>query len=387
MRSQKMTSRERVLAALKREPVDYAPCSPGFNPLHEKSRIGRTYQFPWGPSAREQIEYLINELGLDPVVNVGLGGSQMSPGVSSKVWMEDNVIHKVYSTPAGDVEAAVEYDDRWPHGYDIPFYSDFLPAHYTKPWIETEQDLDCFRHILQPVDYAPRREAIRFSFNEAKRLLADKWNLATRAGCGTGLTGALQLFGPTQLCMMTLDNPDLVHGYLDIEHQVSLRNLEIAADLGVDIVTRNGFYETSDFYSPAMLEEFLYDRLQAEIALAHQGGLLVTYLVHTGVMPMLDYLRRLDFDCLDSIGLGFHGVDLEKIRDSQEDTKSFWIGPDNTHHTNADDPEVMREVVRQVFRALGTTGVVLGSCPSIHGPNPWENTLAMVDEWKKLRGG
>ncbi len=381
-----MTSRERILAALKREPVDYVPCSPAFNALHEKLRIGRKYQFPWGPSAREQIEYLVGELGIDPVVNVGLGGYQSGPGVSSRVWMEDNIIHKVYSTPAGEVEAAVKYDERWPLGFDVPFYSDFLPAHGVKFWIEDEHDLECFQHIIQPLDYEPRREAIRFGFNEAKQL-ADKWGLATRASGGLGLTGALHLFGPTQLCMKTLENPELVDAYLEIDFRVNMRNLEIAADLGVDMITRNGFYESSDFYSPAMLERFLFDRLQAENALAHQAGILVTYTAHTGVMPMLDYLRKLDFDCLDSIGLGFHGVDLERIRDSQEGKKSFWIGPDNTHHTNADDPEVVREVVRYVFEVLGATGLVLGACPSVHGPNPWENTLAMVDEWKKLRAG
>lgn len=382
----KMTSRERILAALQRQPVDYVPCSPTFNPLHEKLRIGYRYQFPWGPSQREQIEYLVTEFGLDPVVQAGLGGHQSSPGVSSRVWMDGDILHKAYSTPAGEVQASIKYDERWPHGFDVPFYSDFLPAHAVEFWIETEQDLECFRHILQPVDYAPRREAIRFAFAEAKRL-ADRFGLATRASAGSGLTGALQLFGPSQLCMKTLEQPELVDGYLELEHQVTLRNLEIGADLGVDIVTRNGFYESSDFYSPAMLERFLFDRLQAETDLAHQGGMLVTYTAHSGVMPMLDYLRRLKFDCLNSIGLGFHGVDLERIRDSQEGSKSFWIGPDNTHHTNASDPEVVRQVVRHVFELLGTRGLILGACPSIHGINPWENTLALVDEWKKLRAG
>lgn len=387
MATAEMTSRERLLAAIRREPVDYVPCTPGFNPLNEKMRVGRGYEFPWGPSNRERIEYCVNVLGIDPLIDVGLGGSQSSPGVSSQVWMEDDILHKAYSTPAGEVEAAIRYDERWPHSFDIPFYSDFLPAHGVKSWIEGEQDLECFRHIMQPLDAEANLDAVRFRFNEAKTQLADKWRLATRASCGTGLTGGLHVFGPSQLCMMMIENPGLVHGYLDMEHEINLRNLEIAADLGVDIVHRNGFYETCDFYSPAMLEEFLFEKLQAEAKLAHEGGMVMTYTAHTGVMPMLDYLRRLDLDCIDSIGLGFHGIDLEVIRDALEGTKSFITGPDNTHHTNAEDPQVVRDVVRHVFEVLGTTGLVLGACPSIHGPNPWANTVAMVDEWKKLRAG
>ena len=37
---------------------------------------------------------------------------------------------------------------------------------------------------------------------------------------GKGLTGALQLFGASQLCMMTIDNPGLVDAYLDHEHRI-----------------------------------------------------------------------------------------------------------------------------------------------------------------------
>ena len=46
-----MTSRERVLAALRREPVDYVPCVCGFNPLSAVQRKGRTWNFPWRPEA------------------------------------------------------------------------------------------------------------------------------------------------------------------------------------------------------------------------------------------------------------------------------------------------------------------------------------------------
>ncbi len=386
MQAGQMTSRERVLAALRCEPVDYAPCTPTFCDMQVHQRLGLPYQFPWGPSQAERLQYCVSQLGVDPVVEVSLAGAQPAPEVSSKVWIEGNIIHKVYATAAGDVEAAIRYDENWPHGFDIPLYSDFNPSYATKFWIQDEHDLECFRHILQPVDDLQRLEATRFYFNEARRL-ADRWNLATRASCGLGLTGALPLFGPTQLCMMTVDNPALVDEYLEIEHQVNLRNLEIAAELGADIITRNGFYETGDFYSPVMLHDFLYDRLQAEIALAHQGGIAITYTVHTGIMPMLDYLRGLDFDCLNSVAVGFPGVDLEAIRDSQQGTKSFWTGPNDTDHTQAKDPEIVREVVREVFGVFGTTGLLLTPCNCMHSMHPWANFLAMVDEWQKLRAG
>ena len=61
-----MTSCQRVIAAIKRQDVDYVPFVGSFNPLAEQLRVGSRYQFPWGPSEREKCEYCIDELGIDP---------------------------------------------------------------------------------------------------------------------------------------------------------------------------------------------------------------------------------------------------------------------------------------------------------------------------------
>ena len=71
-------------------------------------------------------------------------------------------------------------------------------------------------------------------------------------------------------------------------------------------------------------------------------------------MPMLDYLKGLDFDAILHLDIAFDGHDIEKV-------------------------------VREVFRVFGNTGLLITACPSAHSIMPWENTLAMVDEWKKLR--
>ncbi len=379
-----MTSRERVMAALKRESVDYVPCSPFFNPLHEVQRIGYGYQFPWRPSQREQIEYSVRRLGVDPIVNCSISAYTPAKTVSSKVWLENSIIHKIWSTPAGDLHAAVRYDHFWPHGIDIPFFSDFNIGHFIEPWLESEQDLDCLRYILRPLENRSSVKQWRSHYNESKSL-ADRWQLPTMISIGMGMTGAMHLFGAEQLCMMTLDNPSLVDSYLELEHQLNLRSIEIATDFGVDIVRRNGFYETADFYSPDMLEKFLAERLREEIEAVHQAGKVIGYTIHTGIMPMLSYLKKLDFDCLMHIDIAFHGVDLNAIRDSQEGRKSFWLGPSGTYHMWSQDPETVRSAVREVFRVFGRRGLLLTPCPSAHSIMPWENTLAMIDEWRKLR--
>ncbi|HUT92451.1 MAG TPA: uroporphyrinogen decarboxylase family protein [Thermoguttaceae bacterium] len=390
----RLSERERLLAAVRGQPVDYVPCAPFFNPLTPEQRLGRRWQFPFGPSEKEMAEYCVNVLGVGPPVALPIGDYQANffmslyyrphPEVTWRAWVEDGQIHKVYRTPAGEIRASVRYDEKWPHGLDVPFWSDFTIGHFTRPWLETEQDLECLRYVLRPLDDKDELDRVRFECAEMKAV-ADRLGLATIAHVGMGLTGAMQLCGAERICMMTLEQPDLVKAYLGLDHQRNMRHMEIACELGADVIRRNGFYETCDFYSPRMLDEFLGPFLREEIAAVHAAGKPIGYTVNTGVMPMLDYLASLDFDCLLHLDMAVEGVDLAKIRDAMAGRKSFWMGPSSVHHMTGDDPELPRRALRRVFDVFGKQGLIVTPSPSVHSIMPWDNFLAMVDEWKKLR--
>ena len=378
-----MTPRERVLAAMRSGEVDYVPCVPWFNPLFAPQRIGYAFQFPFGPSQRERCEYIVNELGCDAFVNTGIPNVNPAPGVAARVWMEGDVIHKVWTTPAGELSAAVRYDEKWPCGFDIPFFSDFLIGHSVKHWLETEQDVESLRHIIRAPEDEAALARLRFEFIEHRRL-AERLQLPTWASCGYGLTGAQHLMGPTELCLAAAERPELVHAYLQLEHEVNLKLLALAAELGVDVICRNGFYETADFYSPAMLEKFLGRRLRAEAAAARAAGLVTTYTINTGLMPIRDYLATIEFDCFNSVDIGFHDFDLATFVASQPERRAYEIGPSGVYHVWI-SAEATRAAVRKCFEVIGKRGLLIRQCPSAHSIMPWENTLAMVDEWKKLR--
>jgi hypothetical protein len=380
-----MTSRQRVLAALRREEVDYVPCCMSFNPLAETLRRGYDWNFPWAmdASVEDMLEIQVGSLGLDQIVGVPVDLIRPAEGVESRCWMEGDILHKAWTTPAGELHAAVRRTDEWPHGEEIPFYSDFNVGHYVEPWITSEADLACFREILRLDDSADTRAAASEQAEEGLRL-ADRFGLARLALIGKGLTGAQQLFGVTDLCMATLDNPALVHAYMDHEHTINLRHIELAAELGVDVTRRNGFYETADFYSPQMLEEFVGPRVRGEADLAQSLGMRSSYTVHTGVMPILDYLAGLTVDSFFGVDLAFKGADPARIRDALCENHSIWTGPSSTYHL-WQGPEATRQAVREVFEVFGKRGLILSPCVSAHSIMPWQSTLAMIDEWKTLR--
>jgi len=380
-----MTSRERLLAALGREDVDHIPCCAAFNPLTAVQRRGHTWGFPWpeDASADERIAYQVEELGLDQVVGVGIDLCRPAAGVECRTWIEGEVLHQAYSTPAGDLHASVQYSELWPCGEHIPFYSDFNIGHFIEPWIQNEADLACLAQVRQLSDERAVLDGVRTGFATAKTL-ADRYGLATLASAGSGLTGAQQLFGAEALCLMTLDQPGLVEAYVDYEHQINLRTLEVLGDLGVDMVRRNGFYETADFYGPAMLEHFLGTPLRREAKVAREAGMHMSYTVHTGVMAILDYLASLTMDSLFGIDPVFKGVDLPSLHDELASATGLWIGPSSTYHL-WEGPDATRQAVRDIFEAFRSPGFVLAPCVSAHSIMPWESSLAMIDEWQKLR--
>ena len=61
------------------------------------------------------------------------------------------------------------------------------------------------------------------------------------------------------------------------------------------------------------------------------------------------------------------------------------IGPGSTYHIWKDDPELTRGAVRQCFEVFGRRGLIITPCVSVHSIMLWQNALAMIDEWKKLR--
>jgi len=379
----RMTSGERILAAMRRQPVDYVPCAPLMNFQPEDQRWGKRWQFPFGPSNRETLDYMVGELGADQLVHTGIGYYPES-GVTSRVWMDGDIIHKAWTTPSGVLHAAVRHDERWLPGLDVPFIHDYNPSHFVEPWIKTTQHVDCLSHILLP----PRRDdelaQLRFQFAEHRRL-ADRYQVPVCAGLGSGLTGAVSMFGPTAAAMFSVAEPDLTDAYLEVDHQYNLKIMELALDLGADIIRRNGFYESCDLYSPDALQRFLGERLRREAALTRSVGKLFGYTILSGYAPIAGWLATLGIDSLFCPDVVLRGGNGPALFSALGGTASFWTGPSDTIHMPYERPDKVRQAVRRVFEVFGKTGLIVTPCSSAKAVFPWENVLAMIDEWKKWR--
>ena len=377
-----MTSRERVKGALLRQDVDYVPCSCFFS----GSLAGP--QYTWEGRA-DSLDRIVNGLGLDGFVVVGVGHST-HPDVTSRTWTEGHsedgwpILHKEVGTPSGPLTASVKVTEDWPHGDDIPLNSDWNVSRFVKPWLETMEDVERYRYLqMPPTDATISAARERFA---AQKKTADEYGVLTYAGCGMGLTSGLQLFGPEQGVFLSMDRPDVVERFLQIEHESNLARASVLAELGVDVICRNGFYETMDFWSPSQIKQLLVPLLKKEIEAMGAGDAAVIYTVCTGIMPMLDILADLDFDAYISIEPVLTGQDMKAVAAALCDRHAIWGGLSGPIHIGEGTPEGVRQAVRDAFETFGPRGLVLSAVPSTRAHWPWENSLAMFEEWRALRG-
>jgi hypothetical protein len=216
-------------------------------------------------------------------------------------------------------------------------------------------------------------------------MLADRYPVALSVSAGLGLTGAVLMFGPAEVAVRCVTEPDLVDAYLDVDHQYNLKIIALALDLGVDIVKRNGFYESCDLFSPALLNRFLGDRLSHEAALVHSAGKLFGYTLLSGYVPIVDWLASVGIDSLFCPDVFLRGGNARLLADTMGATTSFWTGPSDTIHMPYERPDEVRKAVRHVFEVFGTIGLIITPCSTSKAVFPWENVLAMIDEWMVLR--
>ena len=295
-----MGSRDRLLAAMRREAVDYVPLQVPFAPLLPGVRklpaIGPEH-LRWHDEPGRLRTF--DMLGIDKSVDVHSGFSR-SPEVRERVWQtqEDGspypLLHKEFQTPAGPLSAVIKRTDDWPWGDDIPFCDDFSPSRYAKPWITDLEDVERLRYVLQPARGAERDGAAQ-SYRKA-RALGQAYDAIVGAGGCTGLDFVCWLCGFEQAVLFALEQPAIVDGLLDLAANIYLPNVELLCELGVDYIERRGWYESADYWSPALYRRFARPLLEREVALVHGFGRPVNYIMQSGIMPLLPQLAEIPFD-------------------------------------------------------------------------------------------
>ncbi|MDI7274651.1 MAG: hypothetical protein QME94_01595, partial [Anaerolineae bacterium] len=154
-----LTSRERMLRAMRHEEVDHVPCAfMSFTAL--RGRCQDAYEL-----CQQELA-----MGLDSWLMVPSSWRNQRPNhpdlrglpvrwpasVQTRLWLEEAagddcpILHKEYHTPAGVLTTRVKKTADWPHGNFVPFLDDYQIPRAIKPLVTCRADLEPLRTMLQP---------------------------------------------------------------------------------------------------------------------------------------------------------------------------------------------------------------------------------------------
>ena len=366
-----------MTAALKGAEVDYTPCVPYFWRGYPRNEA-----FIWN-SEEERLAFYLETLGVDFMLQFGV--SHRQPPFRS--WVENSTaekypfLHSELDTPKGKLEAVIKKTEDYQDEH-IPFFSDWTVSRYVKPWIENLEDVEKFASIYLPPE-SPQIANAKARLTNLQNF-AQKWGVPIMGGGLFSLNAVIHLMGAEQAVLASVEMPEVIDSLNQVISSVDRRKLEVMLSLGVRIVLRNGWYDTTDFWAPDQYEKWVAPRLREDIELVHSAGGIFVYQACTGIKYLLHILAGLDFDCLLEPEPVLGQIDMADLKAALPG-KSFWGGVSAPIHLGEGSPEIARQAVRDAFRAFGNTGFILKAVPSIRAHWPWENALAMVDEWKRLR--
>jgi len=377
-----MTSKERLLSAIRSGPVDHVPMTIHFwsNPRH----AGATWQ-----DQRERLAFYARrswDTSVDLWCAVG-----PAPEVVCELHhhrdADGHVLHQIWHTPAGDIQERIRATDDWPEAQQatqcIGLLNDFRPPRYLEVPFKTASDLAALPYLF-PIEDPTAEDALRRSYQQARRL-ADEFQVPVRADLRPGLDWLVWLFSAEEAVLRTIDSPELVGQILAQIGAAHLRRLELLLALGVDCIIRSGWYESADLWSPALFRTYVVPQFEAELRAVRAADVPLVYLMDSGVVPLLGDLAGLAFDCLagvDPVTAG--GTDLAAVR-SRLPGKSLWGGISGPLHLGRGTPATVEQAVEQAFRTCGKTGLILGPVVGFRHDWPWENLEALDRAWRRLR--
>jgi hypothetical protein len=390
-----------MLAALSYEKPDHTPCSfMLFYNLYDHCATDEEF-------VERQVE-----LGLDAFVHVGhlnaslhlYGG--LHPQATWREWVEvrDGVKHfcRRIDTPAGPLTSRLRQRDGWPTEGDFPLMKDHVVPRMEEVLVKPERDLEKVKYLFGPIkdaDIAALREEAGRMDGLARRLgllQMGGWKGSVRPGLQVdpGVMGAdamSWLSGLEQVMVLSLTRPDIIAEYMGIIHEWNMRQLEVYLDVTrADLLVRRGWYETTEFWTPAAYRRIIAPTLKREAKLVHQAGRKYGYIITSAFLPLLDEILGAGVDVL--IGLDpaeGKGTHLPAIKESfRRAQRCLWGGVSGAITVEMGTEEETEDAVRTALQTLGSDGgFILSPVDNVREDteNARANTRAFIAAWKKYR--
>ncbi|OPZ25880.1 MAG: methylcobalamin:coenzyme M methyltransferase [Lentisphaerae bacterium ADurb.BinA184] len=408
-----MTSRERLLRAIRRQPADRVPlyCPVlGFRPPPHlrwtaggqpvecwfSGRVEHTHALPRPWSADDEFRRAAAwlKLGLDAILDVSVPWAR-SPRVTVEDSTEVGVVGdrecllmaREYQTPDGPLRHVVRVEEATP-----------APGAPVQPQTAAlVNDLNISRtvqHVVGEAEDVPKARWLYQGPNRDQRAaLAERMRLAAAAAAEQGVAvQAWSAFGADALAWfageedavaLCLEDEAAFTALLDAIHAADKARTIAALDDGADIVCQRGRYSATDCWSPEVFRQHFKPRIADLAGLAHQRGRLFALATGGGVAPVAADLKDAGVDLL------YPALPVPEYADPGvlDALAAEGLAVAGGLAVSVLDGGTAAEVEAAVAHVLGALGqrpgFILSPVDALGPETPWANVEAMVQAWRR----
>ena len=392
-----MTSRERILATVAGEATDHVPLSMEVHPsylLYDPTVACWKDQF-------ERTDTLL-ALGTDPMTEIWLPEPCYHTDVKVNTWRENQpdgtaLLCKSYDTPKGTLRQVIrETDDlyKW-HKINrntrgrlsdlidgVGLLEDVNPSRSVEFLINGPEDLDSMEYLFFPPDgesLAKWREDAMYAKRESQK--SNTTLLARRLYAGS----AMLWLTDAQKTMCTFaEDPDYVGRFLDIIHRWQMQLLDMVLDIGVDMVTRFGYYDTPDFWGVKYFDRFLRSLMDREAEVCEQAGAVLSQQQSMGLCAQREVYKKMKVHVLRDVDPVQGREDMSLLKRELGDKKTLMGGINcDILLANANREEV-DDLVKKTLELMAPAGrFIMYPIPGVYAGVPWEKVLWLIESWKQ----
>jgi len=386
-----MNSRERILAAIRREPADRAPLYLRLWDMHEGVD---NIPFDW----RNQITRAENllKLGVDDtlLLEPPLGYTEeyhadLAQGIVATVTQlppaeqgDKPRLQKVYETPDGPLTITVKISKDWIHGNDIMLFSDFNLPRQTEAIIKDIGDIKRLRHLLAkptPEEMEEFRQRSKTIHCEAERL-----GVAIDGGWSALGDSAVWLCGINNIYRWQIRQPELLEALFDVLLEWEMMRLDLLLQEGIDVMVHMAWYEGTVFWTPKNYRRFIKPRLAQLVDKCHSAGVHFRYIITKEWKPMQDDLLELGVDCITGIDPVQDKIGLKEVKHQIGDKMCLMGGVNAAVTVTQGSDEEIRSAIDQAMEILSPGGgFILFPVDNLSCSLPWEKAELIIEQYKK----
>jgi uroporphyrinogen decarboxylase len=371
----RMTSKERLLAAIAHQEADRVPLSPRMN-LWSADLYG-TYS--WFQQLKLQAEYDMDMLvdvnyELPNYVNYPFSGDYRDlVDVSVEIDVENqgevNLVKRCFHTPDGILKDVIAFaHPRGKYGISPS------PSH-KEPLVKTADDVDRIRHLLpNPATF------LNVNWREIIGIIGDRGLLQVHPRMMmSGMTAAM---GMSESMIGFYKDRDIFDRLLQVYGEYFQKVTRAILEHGAEVVFVSWHnFGVSAGWSPKIYREAFKPWVKANVDLVHEYGAIYNYFDNGPIMPLLEDVAEAGADIISTLCPPPVGdVDLAKTKRLVGNKVCLNGNVDAIWVVQRGTPEQVRDAVREAIH-IGAPGggFILGNSDCFFDQTPRENIDAFFE--------